>query len=362
MKMAKSAIVVDDFDFVFVEKEFEDRSTDADDADDEDDDAESYDYCEDVYSISSNSNEQEENDDDVLLLSDNIDEKISSPSTGLKDSALTVPSILLKDLDEAHEAAKLTLMTDLEGVNDLATTCSDDEHGIDGEEKDTLSSPSPQILVLKDLEQPEKEKIEETETSKLQESPPTVNNNNTDCIGIEDSPALVLSTKSSETNTITEIVNPASRKTTILILPAAEPKNSSSSGEIKAAAPCFLLTHFPTMEEKQSSGDKLIGSTSNNTNKTTSAPASISRASNKKRRKKLKLLKKAQAAEKFQQQVAFANLSSPSQGKVSKKFLKHSKKTPSRCGSKKVANIAVSCAMESMSSYRKELSRQQGKQ
>lgn len=105
---------------------------------------------------------------------------------------------------------------------------------------------------------------------------------------------------------------------------------------------------------------------SNKVNRTTSVPVSISRASNKKRRKRLKLLKKAQAAEKFQQQAAFANLSPPLEGKNLKKILKHSKNqhhaTPSRLASKKVANIAVSCAIDSISSYREELRRQQGTQ
>lgn len=111
------------------------------------------------------------------------------------------------------------------------------------------------------------------------------------------------------------------------------------------------------MEEKQSNGDtKTIASTNNtgSATKKTSGPVSISRTSNKKRRKKLKLLKKAQAADKFQQQAALLNMTG---GKINKKLIKQSKKqqTPSRVTSKKVANVAVSCALETMSSYRKEL-------
>lgn len=351
-----------DFDFVFVEKDFEGQSTE-----DEDDDADSYDYCEDA-SLISNSTGQD-NGDEVYLLSDSIDNVITtSPTTGLKDSALTVPLVLLKDLDEAHEAAKLTQITDLEGVHDLVTTCSDDEHGIEAdveaeeeaERKDTFSSPSPQNSVP---ELPEKEKMEEMEQSDLPKAPSTPNNNNgNDSTSVKNSPSETLCIMEHEKNvaTINEKSAPINRA--IIFFPGVEPKRIASSSETKAATPYFLLTNVPqkekattTKEEKQSNGDKNTTST----NKKTTGVVSISRASNKKRRKKLKLLKKAQAAEKFQQQAALAKLaSSPSQGKVVKNYLKHSK--PSRCSSKKVANIAVSCVKESMSSYREELRQQQG--
>lgn len=353
------------FDFVFVENEFGNGASD-------DDDADSYDYCEDVCSIISNNNSNSE-EEDVLLLADSIVEEddATSPTTGLKDSVLTVPSVLLKDLDEAHEAAKLTLMTDPEEgntLNDIVTTCSDDEHGlVDAEEKDnTLSLSSQQPAVVEDSEN-------ETSEPSLSTSEPTMSSgNNEDSTGMEDSPSLVpdespptVPTESTPTKEIEEVSTTAMATTkpsplqTFIIMPAAKPGSNTASG----AAPCFILANFPkkegsaTTEEKQSSGDtKKIASTSNtgSATKKTSGPVSISRTSNKKRRKKLKLLKKAQAAEKFQQQAALLNMTG---GKINKKLIKQSKKqqTPPRSASKKVANIAVSCALETMSSYRKEL-------
>ncbi len=354
----------DDFvlDFVFVENEFEDGASDDDD--------DSYDYCEDVRTIISNNNSNSE--EDVLLLADSIveDDDTTSPTTGLKDSVITVPSVLLKDLDEAHEAAKLTLMTDPdEGntLNDIVTTCSDDEHGlVDAEEKDnTLSLSSQQPPVVENSE---------TETSEpsLSTSEPTMSSgNNEDSTGMEDSPSLVPQESPStvptdatplevqEVSTTSMATTKSSPLQTFIIMPATKPGSNAAAG----AAPCFILANFPkkegsaTMEEKQSNGDtKTIASTNNtgSATKKTSGPVSISRTSNKKRRKKLKLLKKAQAADKFQQQAALLNMTG---GKINKKLIKQSKKqqTPSRVTSKKVANVAVSCALETMSSYRKEL-------
>jgi hypothetical protein len=351
-----------DFDFVFIEKEFECKSNDDDDEDDDADSYDSYDYCEDAISIISNS----ENDNEVYLLSDSIDDEMTSPTTCLNDSALSVPLVLLKDLDEAHAAAKLTLPnTDLEGISDLVTTCSDDdENGIEVEEKYTSSSPSQQNYTLQETE---KEKPKEFEHLQMTNSSSSLSNDNNDCTDIEDSSSPVQSTESSEPNTSTTANgNSDPRNRAIIILPTAETGKKTSPSEITLTTPYFVLANFSQKErtkkeEKQSNGDKNANSI-NNVVKTTSDPVSTSRTSNKKRRKKLKMLKKAQAAEKFQQQVAFANLSS--HGKVSKKLLKHAKKhqhhvTPPRCASKKVANIAVSCAIESMSCYREELSRQQ---
>lgn len=351
----------DDFvlDFVFVENEFEDGASDGDD-----DDADSYDYCEDVCSIISNNNSNSE--EDVLLLSDSIveDDDANSPTTG---SVVTVPSVLLKNLDEAHEAAKLTLMTDTEegnALNDIVTTCSDDEHGslVDAEEKDNaFSLPSQQAPVVQDSEN------ENSEPSASTSEPSMSKDNNEDSSGMEDSPSLLSKVVSNESppmevkevSTACMATTKASPLQTFIIMPATKPGSNPATG----AAPCFILANFPKQEgpaakeEKQSSGDtKNIASTNNagSATKKTSGPVSISRTSNKKRRKKLKLLKKAQAAEKFQQQAALLNMTG---GKINKKLAKQSKKqqTPPRGASKKVANIAVSCALETMSSYRKEL-------
>mmetsp|Transcript_31220 Transcript_31220/g.47640 ORF Transcript_31220/g.47640 Transcript_31220/m.47640 type:complete len:209 (-) Transcript_31220:165-791(-) len=73
---------------------------------------------------------------------------------------------------------------------------------------------------------------------------------------------------------------------------------------------------------------------------------SMSRASNKKRRKKLKMMKKAQAASNAVKSLADQDLV-----KKSKKAKARGKKCPSL---KKVKNIAVTCANESLATYRQE--------
>lgn len=338
-----------DFDFVFVDKDSENRTNDDDDEDYDDD---SYDYCEDVFSIISTSNE-EENGNDIYFSSDNIDDETPSRSTGLNDSALDVPLVLLKDLDEAHEAAKLVCITDLNGVIDLVTTCSDDEREIEAEEKGYLSSPSTQNFVLK---QPNKEYMNELEHSQLIISPSTLNNDNIDCTGIEDSSSLDVSNKLKKACEATVNGKSTPRDRTIVIRPTAKSERRSFACEITPTIPCFLLENFPKKRSTKKDRKKTIcdknNSKINRNNRETSVPVSISRTSNKKRRKKLKLAKKSQVVEKMHQQAAFANLSSPSQGISSEKLQKHSKTRhhvmPSRCAPKKIANIAVSCAVESM--------------
>jgi hypothetical protein len=76
-----------------------------------DDDYDSYDYCEDVYSLVSTEQTLSICNEDMDLL----DLK--------EDMILTVPSMLLKDLDEAHAAAKLVQLVDSE-QRSVASTLS----------------------------------------------------------------------------------------------------------------------------------------------------------------------------------------------------------------------------------------------
>ena len=348
----------DDFGFVFIEKNYEYNVID--------DDADSYDYCEDVCSIISDGNRQE-HDGDTYVSSEGLDDCNTSRFSCLKDSALSVPLVLLKELDEAHEAAKLTQISNLDGVTDLITTCSDDEYVVEADEKNTTLSPSPKDF---SLEETEDEKADKLEHSRMPSSS-GLNKNNDDLPSIDDS-SLELSTKVKEPSCVSRTNgDSAIKNAAIVVLPVITTGKKQTSNDATATTPCFIISNtkisqeIKKQNEKPSSNGDKKGAT-DTSNKTTSVPVSISRASNKKRRKRLKLLKKAQAAEKFKQQAAFANLAPPLQGKMSKKLLKHSKNqlqvSPSRRASKKVANIAVSCAIDSISSYRKELCRQHGKQ
>jgi hypothetical protein len=76
-----------------------------------DDDDDSYDYCEDVYSLVST--------EQTLSV---CNEDIELPDLK-EDMILTVPSMLLKELDEAHEAAKLAHLVDSE-QRSVASTLS----------------------------------------------------------------------------------------------------------------------------------------------------------------------------------------------------------------------------------------------
>lgn len=83
----------------------------------------------------------------------------------------------------------------------------------------------------------------------------------------------------------------------------------------------------------------------------------MSRISNKKRRKKMKLMKKAAAAAAAAAALSEMTLSGRAMSKPSKVAApkKKSKGNPSRFQSKRVANIAVACATESISAYKDEL-------
>ena len=229
-----------------------------DDAGSDDDD--SYDYCDDVYSIVSN------NDGDpqcVSICSDAVGERHEKLDP--QQVILTVPSILLKDLDDAHEAAKLVRIPDSEQRSDdstitLARSAATKETAVEVDSREHVA---------------------------------------------------VTDNKSSDKLEMTE---------------GLDKKNLQDEKEVDL----------------------------------TTTEGNLSRASNKKRRKKLKLMKKAIAAANATQALserACAAARSPdnqAQSKLAKKSKKKSRTTGGR-NTKRVANIAVACATETLSAYRKEL-------
>jgi hypothetical protein len=83
----------------------------------------------------------------------------------------------------------------------------------------------------------------------------------------------------------------------------------------------------------------------------------LSRASNKKRRKTLKLMKKAQAAASAAQSLSEKARAAARSNLCPQKASKSKMRQPGSRSSKKVANIAVACATETLSAYREELLR-----
>lgn len=211
-----------------------------DDSEINDDD--SYDYCEDAFS---QGEPFADNDDD--------DNSVTSRSCDNKDSIIiSVPSGLMKDLDEAHAAAELARGS----------------HGSELIESASVST-------------------KDTPVQEPEES-------------------LVVS------NEKTIIDDPK---------PLEAPK-SNARAESQAAAEAAAI-----------------------------AANNLSRASNKKRRKKLKLMKKAQAAANAAETLA-ARTAAMSKLHQTKKIIPASS---SRTTSRKVANIAVACARETMATYRQEV-------
>ena len=218
-------------------------------------DDDSYDYCEDVYSIVSNEGEQSASiySEDVEDISVKLEPQV----------VLTVPSVLLKDLDDAHEAAKLVQIPDSEQRSDDSTVTF-----ARSMTKDNLA----------DVDSREEVASVDNEGAGTEEED-----------GFE--------------------------------------------------------------EAKEQEDDDLL-----------SSDGKMSRASNKKRRKKLKLMKKAIAAANAAQAMSerACSTSRSSDCQVTSKLKKKSKKKSRATGvtggrNKRVANIAVACATETLSAYRKEL-------
>jgi hypothetical protein len=92
-------------DYILVQLERADEMRD-DLSDDDLSDDDSYDYCDDYYSVHSSSGQA------TSICSDAI------------GSVLTVPSVLLKDLDEAHAAAELAIQDDLDELKTVESSPS----------------------------------------------------------------------------------------------------------------------------------------------------------------------------------------------------------------------------------------------
>jgi hypothetical protein len=322
--------------------------------DDDSDDDYSYDYCDDVCSLLSNDEHGGGGGHD--LLSDSL-EMTGSSSLHLKDSILTVPSVLMKDLDDAHAAASLTrimgLTDDDSGVESTSPSslCSseeskfpDDEHPsddvgsfssppIDEVEKDEFSFSA----VVNAIESPtmgpttttttptcsSREVVERTDSSTPRCGSP-VQSSFVSCVGQE-----VGATVADEGHTV--------------IRPREEPTT------------CLLIATNRSQQNTITSSNNSID-----------IPTTGSRTSNKKRRKKLKLLKKAQAAASAAHKLSERSLetikmpkahSTGGGGNFPHLQALRMRSSPSRGSSKKIANIAVVCAKDTMSAYRDELMR-----
>ena len=259
--------------------------------DDDDDDDESYDYCEDACSMLSNNSTSRHHHQDL-----------TGSLVCMKDSILTVPDVLMRDLDEAHAAARLVQFHD-DTIEDSKVPGSSREP----RSSDHYSSASSVVSM-------------EDESSS---SPPTEQMAESTCL--EDS---------SKTNTSVEPKEPAKTK--------AKPAQK----EIKV----HTFSIGVSTKKDESTNSKGTGSMSG-----------MSRTSNKKRRKKLKMLKKAQAAANAAQQLAekaqeAETTETTEPGTSSKQLVQEQQKAKLRSSNtKKVTNIAVACATETMAAYRNEL-------
>jgi hypothetical protein len=277
----------DSFDFVLIEADegiFHENFMMMDHGSDDDDD--SYDYCEDACSMFSHGED-------------------SSSASGLlmdmKESVLSVPDVLMKDLDEAHAAAKLVQFDDdaapQEGYSSFTTSSS-------AKKSDHYSSASSVVSMDED---------DDEDSS----SPKNVRSNDSSIFH-------------------------AAKKDGIMdeeMIPSLPPP-----------APSILATKDLENHPGKASGATDLSATAKE------GASSISRTSNKKRRKKLKMLKKAQAAASAAIKLA-ENDQPTGSAKKSKATLQPNQatqKAKSRL-SKKASNIAVACATETMAAYREEL-------
>ncbi len=209
------------------------------------DDVESYDHCEDVFSHGTQDAEDQDDNNSV-----------ASQYAYHKDNiVISVPSGLMKDLDDAHAAAELARVSDVSAQNESESVSTQDTPVQEPEEDHARSIPNHLV--------------------------------------IDDKAAMA----------------------------------SMSDGRVE--------------QEKNSCSPVAL------------AGIKLSRASNKKRRKKLKLMKKAQAAAKAADALCTRAVDS-SKGNQCKKMVSSTSPT-SRTTPRKVANIAVACARETIASYRQEL-------
>ena len=108
------------------------------------------------------------------------------------------------------------------------------------------------------------------------------------------------------------------------------------------------LSHVQSIDADGESRDDCVSSTKDDA-------VTTSRISNKKRRKKLKMMKRAATASAAQALSERARVATWAQHASSQKARQETKKPTGSRSSKKVANIAVACAAETISCYRQEL-------
>jgi hypothetical protein len=236
-----------------------------------------------------------------------VGKSVTGSFVDMKDSIFSVPDVLMKDLDEAHAAAKLVRMDNIDHPDSGESTpystwradhCSSASSVVSMEEEDFSLPPMENGSLL---------------------------------IKIDDMNEAVLFIPNSSSSSDPRKSSEKSSQTRT----EEKPKNNSESSDLNAA---------------------IAGATAEK-----EVTSSMSRTSNKKRRKKLKMLKKAQAAasaalkiaEKNQEIVALTSSGSSNQS-IEVFQNKGGPKIKSR-SSKKIANIAVACATESMAAYREEL-------
>lgn len=236
-------IILDDYIIVGQDVNGADGQLTADDLGTCDDD--SYDHCQDVFS------DDEEVDETESLYSESVETQ--------EQLILTVPSGLMKDLDEAHAAAELARIQEPDLVDEAVEPFSSKVAG-----------------------------------------------------------AEVIAGQTPETEQVSECEKPTEPESTAA--QTASRKNKASSPALQVSTNCTL-----------------------------------SRASNKKRRKKLKLLKKAQAAASANQALSTKNLANTPVSKTKVKANVKKLPVPTRGSSRKVANVAVACARQTMATYRKEM-------
>lgn len=229
--------------------------------DNENDDDDSYDYCEDAFSHGSADADDQDDDHSVDLT-------VGSESGDAKDSiVITVPSVLMKDLDDAHAAAELARASDDSLEDNEGASAPDEETSAE----EPNAAPETQASAPSTSNKAEEKVLEATQTTSTTE------------------------------NSV---------------------KHPSAAAKSTSSAP----------------------------------PVTLSRTSNKKRRKKLKLMKKAQAAANAAHLLSGRSVD----GNNDKQANKGKKTTspsagPGRSASRKIANIAVVCARETMASYRHEV-------
>jgi hypothetical protein len=262
----------DSFDFVMVEIE----------ADDEIMTQGSFDYC----------------DDEFSTLSDH-----HGFMEDLSESVLEVPDVLMRDLDDAHAAAKLV------GIDEVAFQHHDEAATSSSLKTDQCSSTSSVVSV----EEVEKEKKPSPRKVSIGGEMDDVEANH----GIQ-----LSSTRAAATDCKSQDA------------PAPSLKSETKDHSFKSGQANFSM-----------------GSDATNT-----GPTSICRTSNKKRRKKLKLMKKEQARASAARQLAAKNSESTnSRTTASSATSKASKATAKSRSKTATTNIAVACATETMAAYRGEL-------